>query len=447
MVRKKSNRANKVHYEQSQSESVEEKVTQDGPSRFNTDLMNPEAKGCQVFRFGELPYDVRSKIWEEALANQRILRVSLENREISARNRHQRRKVTKAKGKKAQTIEEEDDLPATPEKPYRVVVEECYAISKLFHVCTESRRAAESFYRVKVPCTYKWGNKAQDGTFYFRPEFDNIQVGVTEYFYDFAFSLWQLDSRYVGLVNLTLPWQPNVHKIMEMDDHERDILRGVLLRLQNVSFAHMQEKPRTAPRPVRTLAYVHSMQLAANANASATNDNDGEPRTPKPRTGWEPDCTGPISTCVPSFESLPVDPRGSGNDHTRPYFSFKNPIYIAFSWFRLLESLEAVYEHKVNYHFMLSYETTGRNIATRDQATSWVQSQRKNFKVRALSEGLEHGEWVQPAMGFWLYPIECVGSLVDDEGVLKAAKDVLEGVELEDIMSKWAPELCLSRLA
>ncbi|CEI70530.1 unnamed protein product [Fusarium venenatum] len=140
----------------------------------------------------------------------------------------------------------------------------------------------------------------------------------------------------------------------------------------NVSFAHMQEKPRAAPRPVRTLAYDHSMQLAANANANATNDNDGEPRTPKPRTGWEPGCTGPISACIPSFKSLPVDPRELGNDHTRPYFSFKNPIDIALNWFRLLESLEAVYEHKVNHRFMLSYQTTGRNIATRDQATSWV---------------------------------------------------------------------------
>ncbi|KAG8670544.1 hypothetical protein FPOAC2_09907 [Fusarium poae] len=444
MARKKSSRSAKAHYEHTQNKSAEDNATQDGPSRTNTDLLNYEAKGRQFPQFRELPYDVRAMIWEEALANQRILRISLEKRETSTRNKYQRRKATKAKGKKARKVEDEEE-PSAPEKTYRVVVEERYAISKLFHICSESRRAAESFYRVRVPCTYKWGNKTQEGTFYFRPEFDNIQVGITEYLSDFAFDLWQLDSRYVGLINLTLPWQPNVRKIMEMDDHERDILRGVLLRLQNVSFAHMQEKPRAAPPPVRTLAYVHSMQMA-NANGNTTNDNDGEPTPPKPRTGWEPDCTGPISTCIPSFERLPVDPREMGNDHTRPYFSFKNPVHIALSWFRLLESIEATYEHRVNYRFMLSYETTGRNIATRDQATSWVQSQRKNFKARAVSEGLEHGEWVQPAMGFWMYPIECVGSLVDDEGVLKTAKDVLEGVELEDIMSKYAPELCLSRL-
>jgi hypothetical protein len=135
-----------------------------------------------------------------------------------------------------------------------------------------------------------------------------------------------------------------------------------------------------------------------------------------------------------------------GNDHTRPYFSFKNPTHIALGWFRLLEVLEAVHEHKVNYRFMMSYETSGRNIATREQATSWVQSQRKNFKSRALSEGIEHGEWVQPAMGFWLYPMECVGSLVNDEGGLKTAKDVLEGVELKEALEKCVPELCLSRL-
>ncbi|RGP62654.1 hypothetical protein FSPOR_9234 [Fusarium sporotrichioides] len=446
MARKKLNCSNKAQIEYTQTKLVEKDATQDGPAQTNTDLMNPEAKGRQFPKFSELPHDIRAMIWEEALANQRILRISLEKRETTTRNKYQRKKATKAMGKKPSKAEVETDLQTTIEKPYRVVVEERHSLSKLLHVCSESRHVAESFYRVKISCTYKWGNKTQDGTFYFRPEFDNIQVGVTEYLSDFAFSLWQLDPRYVGLINLTLPWQPNVHKIMEMNDQERYTLRGVLLRLQNVSFAHMQEKPRAPPRPLRTLAYVYSTPMAGNANGNDTNDNDGEPKPPSPRTGWEPDCTGPIATCIPSFDSLPVDPRKLGNDHTRPYFSFKNPIHIALGWFRLLESLEAVYEHKVNYRFMLSYETTGRNIATRDQAVSWVQSQRKNFKARAVSEGLEHREWVQPAMGFWLYPIECVGSLVTDEGVLKTAKDVLDGAKLEDIMSKCVPELCLSRL-
>ncbi|EKJ76943.1 hypothetical protein FPSE_02818 [Fusarium pseudograminearum CS3096] len=443
MARKKSNRSVKASSQHTQIKPIDETTNHDGPARPNTDLMNPEPRGRQFPQFCELPYDIRAMIWEEILATQRILRVSLEKRETSTRNKYQRKKVTKAKNKKSSNAEAETDLDTVPEKPYRVVVEERYVISKLFHVCSESRHAAETFYRVKVPCTYRWGKKTQDGTFYFRPEFDNIQVGVSEYVSDFAFNLWQLDPRYVGLINITLPWQPDHQKVMKMEDKEKDILRGVLLRLQNVSFAHMQEKPRAPPPPVRTLAYVHSTQMAANA----TNNNNGEPRRPSPRTGWEPDCTGPISTCIPSFECLPADPRKLGNDHTRPYFSFKNLIHSTLGWFRLLESLEAVHEHEVNYRFMLSYETTGRNIATREQAVSWVQSQRKNFKARAVSEGLEHGEWVQPAMGFWLYPIGCVKSFVNDDGTLKTAKDVLNGAELEEIMSSCVPELCLSRLA
>jgi hypothetical protein len=446
MPRRKPSRSKATQSEPAQSNSVQGNVPQDGPARTNVDLINPEPKGRQFPQFAELPYDIRAMIWEEALANQRVLHVSLEKPESSTRNKNQRKKAKKAKGKKSSKFDAETDQPATPEKPYRVVVDERHALSKLFHVCTESREVAERFYRVKMPCTYRWGNKTQEGTFYFRPEFDNIQVGVTDYFADFAFTLYNLDTRYVGLINLTLPRQPNAHTLMEMDDTERDILRGVLLRLQNVSFAHVLEKPRAPPRHPRTLAYIHSMQMAAIANANNANDNDEEPKTPKPRTGWEPDCTGPISTCIPSFDRLPVDPREMGNDHNRPYFSFKNPIHIAVSWFHLLEVLAAVHEHEVKYRFMLSYETSGRNIATRDQAASWVQSQRKNFKTRAVSEGLEHGNWVQPAMGFWLYPIECIGSLVDDEGVLKTAKDILEDAELEDIMTKCVPELCLSRL-
>ncbi|UZP43082.1 hypothetical protein NXS19_010898 [Fusarium pseudograminearum] len=369
MALKKSNRSVKASSQHTQIKSIDETTNHDSPARPNTDLMNPEPRERQFPQFCELSYDIRAMIWEEILATQRILRVSLEKRETSTRNKYQRKKVTKAKNKKSSKAEVETDLDTVPEKPYRVVVEERYAISKLFHVCSESRHAAETFYRVKVPCTYRWGKKTQDGTFYFRPEFDNIQVGVSEYFSDFAFNLWQLDPRYVGLINITLPWQPNHQKVMEMEDKEKDVLRGILLRLQNVSFAHMLLKPRAPP---------------------------------------------------------PSDPRKLGNDHTRPYFSFKNLIHAALGWFRLLEALEAVHEH---------------------EAVSWVQSQRKNFKARAVSEGLEHGEWVQPAMGFWLYPIGCVKSFVNDDGTLKTAKDVLDGVELEEIMSSCVPELCLSRLA
>ncbi|RBR26834.1 uncharacterized protein FIESC28_00415 [Fusarium coffeatum] len=432
-----------------QKKVVENDVTPSGSAHTNIDLMNPASRGVAQFpRFGEFPCDIRTLIWEQVLLSQRLIRISLEKRELSARNRNQRNKATKAKakGREKNSFKQDAESPQDdiPKKPYCVVVEERYAMNKLFHVCTESRDTANRFYRVKIPCIYRWGSKTQEGTFYFRPDLDNIQVGISEYFPDFAFNLYQLDPRYVGLVNLTLPFQPNIQKLMDMDDAEKDIFRGVLLRLDNVSFAHMQEKTRAAPPPRRTLAYAHSMALAAAA-AAANNDSD-ERQPPKPRTSWEPDCTGPMSTCIPSFDKLSQDPRKLGNDHTRPYFSFKNPIHIGLSWFRLLEILEAAHEHKVNYRFMMSYETSGRNIATREQATSWVQSQRKNFKSRALSEGIEHGECVQPAMEFWLYPMECVGSLVNYEGALKTAKDVLEGVQLKEALEKCVPELCLSKL-
>ncbi|KAF5236299.1 hypothetical protein FAUST_6647 [Fusarium austroamericanum] len=201
-------------------------------------------------------------------------------------------------------------------------------------------------------------------------------------------------------------------------------------------------KSRTLRPPVRTRAHVHSTQMAANA----ANNNAREPRRPSPRTGWEPDCTGPIPTCIPSFERLPADSRKLGNDHIRPYFSFENLVHIALEWFRLLKSLGAVHKHEVNYRFMWSYNTTVRNIATREQAVSWVQSQRESFKARAVKEGLEHGEWVQPVMGFRLY-MECVKPFVNDDGTLKTVEGVLDGVELEEIMNSCVPELCLSILA
>ncbi|RGP78864.1 hypothetical protein FLONG3_3063 [Fusarium longipes] len=433
MARRKSARSGKARSEPVQSDT--ENIVQNGSARTNIDLMNPEPEGGQFLRFSSFPYDIRAMIWEEYLSNHRILHIAIENLEAPARNKHQRKKAKKATNK-----------TSSIQSPYRVFLDERYALSKLFHVCSESRDAAKRFYRVQYLCTYRWGYKTQEGTLYFRPEFDTVQSCVTADLFDFASNLFRLDSRYVGLQSLAVPKQCRVHTLMEMEDRKREVMKEVLLRLQSVSFLHMQEKPRAPPRPLRTLAYVHSMQQAANRNGTGTNNNDQQPRRPKPRTGWEPDCTGPISTCIPSFERLSADPRKLGNDHTRPYFSFQNPVHIALSWFRLLESLEIFYEHGPNYRFMLSYETTGRNIATRDQAVSWVQGQRKDFRARAASEGLEQGEWVSPAMGFWLYPIECVGSLVNEDGGLKTAKEVFTGAQLKDNMSKCVPELCLSRL-
>lgn len=50
-------------------------------------------------------------------------------------------------------------------------------------------------------------------------------------------------------------------------------------------------------------------------------------------------------------------------------------------------------------------------------------------------------------MGFWLYPIECVKSFVNNDGTLKTVEDVLDGMELEEIMNSCVPELYLSSLA
>ncbi|KAL6361113.1 hypothetical protein LRP88_04575 [Fusarium phalaenopsidis] len=176
----------------------------------NLGILNPASgsKATDSFHhFNRLPPEVRQIIWGFELNHERLLHVE------------------------AHPQADEDDN----ERPYKIILTECQPISKLALVCSESRAVTHRFYRVQLPCLYRWrGKQDAKGTLYFNPELDTLEIRG-RFFANFVEDLWVQDPRNVGLINLALSKE---NLIVPLDRAMDYSLERVLSRLERVVFLY-----------------------------------------------------------------------------------------------------------------------------------------------------------------------------------------------------------------
>lgn len=182
-------------------------------------ILNPvcNSKPTDAFwSFSRLPTELRWKIWELELNQERLLHVE------------------------ARPLVDNDSFRTTDchQRPYRIILTEFQPIRKLSHVDSESRVVASRFYRVQLPCLYRWeGRNDVNGIFYFNPELDTLEIRGQS-FAAFAHDLWVHDVRHVGLVNLALSEQRFIELPPEPTT-EYFLLHKVFSRLRNVVFLYL----------------------------------------------------------------------------------------------------------------------------------------------------------------------------------------------------------------
>ncbi|KAF5012497.1 hypothetical protein FDECE_1450 [Fusarium decemcellulare] len=158
-------------------------------------------------QFPRLPREIRLMIWELSLHRKRILHVDLTFLRL-----------------------------LTEPWKWAPILSQQNAISKLFRVNSESRYAALRFYRVHLPCEYQCrGRVEKNGTFYFNPELDIIEVTGWKKFAEFAHSLWVNDPRHVGLINLMLTRYDDFEGIIP-EQTNMPLLRQTVSRLKHIIF-------------------------------------------------------------------------------------------------------------------------------------------------------------------------------------------------------------------
>ncbi|KAM0424962.1 hypothetical protein ACHAPT_009763 [Fusarium lateritium] len=339
---------------------------------------------------------------------------------------------------------------------YEIILTEYQPISKLAHVNSESRAIASRFYRVQLPCRYRWkGKEDTRGTFYFNPELDTLEIRG-QGFAEFAQDLWARDTRRVGLINLAV----TERRFIEMPPEpmpDFSLPHNVLSRIRRVVF--------------RYLGGVERMFL-------------GEPGTSDLMDKLEVYFSRPIMASIPKFDRLSCDPRSSIEPSLkRVYLDCPDPRLVIRRWFKLLGECNVQHSHEVDYRFLVSFG--GRNqlryieqadaavdpglcrrrdanpdITNRGDAVRWVRKEddiwrelvhemREEEERESATEVFQEVELpLQPAIGFWLFPIEALGPLPDITGELNRRQSLVPRLSphRKVDLSGFQPELCLSYL-
>ena len=133
-------------------------------SRFFEPPQNVNDQGSKFHCFPLLPAELRQKIWLHSMQRERLLTVEL------------------------QLVSSYEIYGSwnglLNDKLYKVFVENCEIMTKLFWVTRESRQAALRFYRVSIQCnrervnyqSFDFKKTFKSGILHFNPEYDFLQI-------------------------------------------------------------------------------------------------------------------------------------------------------------------------------------------------------------------------------------------------------------------------------
>ncbi|RSL91317.1 hypothetical protein CDV31_015489 [Fusarium ambrosium] len=355
----------------------------------NLGILNPPSgsKTTDTFRdFKRLPLELRWHIWELELKHERLLHVEVDFLEASP--------------------DDPDTESATRTgKAYRIILTEFLPISKLARVNSESRAVASHFYRVQLPCVYRWeGKEDTNGIFYLNPELDTLEIRGKA-FSNFAEDLWVHDARHVGLVNLALTHR---HFIPESKD-EYPVLRRIIPRLKRIVFLY--------------LGGIERMCLECNVQHDhevdyrflvAFGGRNSHPQAKKNKFGVHKGWRG--RTWRPS--GYEYNPEITNRDS-------------ALSWVRRRDE---EWRERVR---MIHEELEEEREEEEEEDEEFIQD---TFQELELP--------VRPAVGFWLFPIEALGPLSDTTNGLSYHGNLPGGQKShwKFDLSDYKPQLCLSYL-
>lgn len=426
-------------------------------------------------------------IWDLALNQERLLHVKLQPYPAFAADSNER-PVGLVHSEK--TSEE-----------YIIILCERQAISKLFRVNLESRKAALRFYRVHLPCRWAWeGRVEENGMLYFNPERDILEVRVFseppghgievtgELFVNFANKLWTADRNHVGLINLAISTAfgeytsrlfnsrlftggPPYNHPKHTSVSNKTLLQQVFSRLRSLIFIYRGGPEGMFLGELRTTPCIEKAEVYRSR---------------------------PIMSPIARFDRLAKDPRPVKDYLQKVYLDGPDPRRALGRWFALLNERRVHYGHEVDYRFMVAYG--GRSyprsqeddsfawfdgwrwkhgwkwkppkIITRGDAYEWVRKADAQWSRHDNLGALEHREAgkkgkpadfndcigpnlehpPQTAIGFWLFPVEALGPLWDINGD-EVSQQLLDGNHARCYqshrkidLSSYEPELCLFHL-
>lgn len=378
--------------------------------------------------FPLLPKELRLQIWEHAIPQERMIRVSLQP--------HVGRRYELAAEEPRYQQRNHLNKPITGER-YRAVVNGKQLNSKLMRVNSEARNVALAFYRIHIPVYITGQTYTERSTLYFNPEYDFLHIRadapVKETLIDFLWDLRAYDPKGVGLKRLgvdLLGLCANDLQYLRKSDllliRQRTILVETLSQLSDVWFINLQATSWA------------SMGMRLQRSKCRFLDV-GVPF-------WE----------VPRFQRVGLDVR-SGVDEELEQVSWGevDPREVLFRWRKVLRTWGFEFEsNNVDYRLVVGNvplslpKSRSLSVTETRQVMSDLSLVEKKTRNPAGSVGSQvavkvgDSDTQTAARGFWLFPLESVGELVEGERLADmpfSPRRVLD-------MRSHRPELGLSTL-
>ncbi|KAK3327018.1 hypothetical protein B0T19DRAFT_420609 [Cercophora scortea] len=376
--------------------------------------------------FPNLPPELRLRVWELSLSHPRIIRVRLRNRLLmdgllarqppyplpsSSDSPDDSHQLSTSSPSSASSAPPELDPPTRPpsraSERYGAVVDGYQTLSKLFRVSREARSAAQSFYRVHLPCwlirgatlRHSSSETMHPGTLYFNPDHDFLHItNDTGQVADFLHDLRTVhDPRGVGLLNLAVDGNgltgPGglcgiASSLATLPPELRDSFVATLTQLREVFFLQIQHTGR------HVLGYRSGAPTADNLlNLSF-----------------------PILPVGPSFNRLPRDPRAAAAHDLAQVFINLDPREMLHAWRRLFHDIfgsGVVAPPQTEYRVLLAFAPPQScAVYDRRDAEEWLRREEQMWLTETMGwaeNGMGRGE--ETAFGFWLFPVEAFGEL------------------------------------
>lgn len=374
------------------------------PSYSNGDFVD-------TFRyFPRLTIELRLRIWQLAIKQHRLLEIEVE-------------------------ATSKDNLNG---QKYNATVKAFQLHSKLLFVNRESREVALKFYRVHILCYLQRVENGITRTrrsfLYFNPEWDFVHLNlshglesgnaVASFFHDLKVT----DPRGIGLLNLALSHNNMLHLQSYVDMTEARLnasLVATLSQLRNLIWVAQSHAPRGI------FGLLHGFQ----------------------GIGVQFSHSMPIKSNKPSFNLLSRDPRPVGPELKSVLTGASDPRRMRVMWREVLKKCGISQTQPTKERVLFAFEPTQwdlpisniteANQFVKEEEEKWLsyQEQKKNlikkFARKAPIESPEElANAVRPAIGFWLFPAEALGSIDEEFKSMKSSFD----------MTGYWPELALSSL-
>lgn len=373
--------------------------------------------------FPRLPKELRLQVWEDALPQERMLRVSL--------TPHKGRRYDRAAAEPRYAHRNPLGNPVSGER-YRAVVHggRRPVHSKLLRVNREARAAAQRFYRVRIPVYLAGPTHTARSVLYFNPEHDMLHIWadapVRDTLLDFLWDLRAYDPRGVGLRRLGVDLDgfcANDLQYLRKCDilliRQRAALVETLSRLSDVWFINLQASSSSGSKPQQRRSHHTSKCHSAN--------------------------NGPVLGDIPTFQRLGVDVRSGVEEKLeKVYMGDVDPREVLFRWRRLLRTWGIEYSTSGQVDYRLLVGNVPLDLPKRQQSTGLAGGQQAVLKQNTAVDQVIEGVGMQRAgnTAFWLFPLEAVGEL--GEGKRLADMDFLPRRVWD--MRNHRPELVLPKL-